>query len=119
MKAVRWIGTGGPKRAVFSSPLTASSGALYPDEGSAYSEFYHNVVGDIGSSVWLHLWNPSIHDIPVRDNFADTSRVTNHGTNCPMINNTVYAPGQRLAAAQAIVDAAGVPPGATRFVDAF
>ena len=35
---------------------TASSGALYPDEGSAYSTWTHNVVTDIGTSEWLHLW---------------------------------------------------------------
>jgi hypothetical protein len=45
---------------------TASSGALYPDEGSAYSTWHHNVVTDIGTSEWLHLWTASIHNVTVR-----------------------------------------------------
>ena len=59
---------------------TPSSGALYPDEGSAYSTFRRNVVTNIGSSQWLHLWNPSIHNVQVIGNFADTSVVDNQGT---------------------------------------
>ena len=51
---------------------TPSSGALYPDEGSAFSTWHHNVVTDIGSSEWLHLWTASIHNVTVRDNFVDT-----------------------------------------------
>ena len=45
---------------------TASSGALYPDEGSAYSTWYDNVVTDIGGSKWLHLWTGSIHNVRAR-----------------------------------------------------
>lgn len=61
---------------------TASSGALYPDEGSAYSAWYLNVVSNIGKSEWLHLWTGSIHNVTVSHNFADTSVYLNHGTNC-------------------------------------
>lgn len=88
---------------------TASSGALYPDEGSAYSKFERNVVTDIGGSKWLHLWNPSIHNVTVINNYADTSRYENHGTNCPMINNTIFWPsGKPPKEARHIMDAAGV-----------
>jgi hypothetical protein len=91
---------------------TASSGALYPDEGSAYSHFWSNVITNIGSSVWLHLWTSSIHDIPVDGNWADTSRVTNRGTRCPMANNTVFDPKQPPPlGAQVIMDGAGVGKG--------
>ena len=96
---------------------TSSSGALYPDEGSAYSEWFGNVVEDVPHSNWLHLWNPSIHDIPVHDNWVDTAQFLNHGTNCPMSNNTVFAPGKPPAEAQAIIDAAGPRPGMNRFLD--
>ena len=94
---------------------TSSSGALYPDEGSAYSEWFGNVVEDIPRSNWLHLWNPSIHDIPVHGNWVDTAQFLNHGTNCPMSNNTVFTPGKPPAEAQAIIDAAGPRPGMNRF----
>ena len=87
---------------------TASSGALYPDEGSAYSSFYRNVVTDIGSSQWLHLWNPSIHNVKVIENYADTSVALNQGTDCPMMNNTVFKPGHPPIEAQNIMEAAGV-----------
>lgn len=132
---------------------TASSGALYPDEGSAYEVWTENVVQDIGSSEWLHLWTSSIHNVTVENNYADTHTYMNHGekmggeeggrrregvrrdctcvrcvlltgrgcfdsdahiphaaagTNCPMINNTIWQHGSPPpAAAQAIIDAAG------------
>ena len=38
---------------------TASSGALYPDEGSAYSVWDSNVVSQIHGSKWLHLVTPA------------------------------------------------------------
>jgi hypothetical protein len=90
---------------------TASSGALYPDEGSAYSTWSGNVVTNIHGSKWLHLWTSSIHDVVVRDNFADTDYYQNSGTNCPMINNTVFQPGSPPRDAQEIMDFAGVPKG--------
>ena len=87
---------------------TPSSGALYPDEGSAYSTWSNNVVTGIGRSEWLHLWTASIHNITVADNFADTKTFLNHGTNCPMIDNTVFPPGSPPPAAVAIMNASGV-----------
>jgi len=87
---------------------TASSGALYPDEGSAYSTWYSNVVSNIGKSEWLHLWTSSIHNITVRDNYMDTAVHENAGTNCPMINNTLFPSGKPPAEAQAIMSASGV-----------
>ena len=58
---------------------------------------------------WLHIWTGNIHDINVTGNFADTSRVRDQGHNCPVLDTTVFAPGKRPAAAQAIIDAAGAP----------
>jgi hypothetical protein len=87
---------------------TVTSGALYPDEGSAYSTWSSNVISDIGDSKWLHLWTSSIHDVTVEGNFADTPTYLNHGTRCPMINNTVFQPGAPPPAAQAIMDRSGV-----------
>jgi len=87
---------------------TASTGALYPDEGSAYSTWYDNVVTDVGASKWLHLWTATIHDVTVRDNWADTSNHLDAGTDCPMINNTVFPPGQPPPEARRIMRFAGV-----------
>jgi hypothetical protein len=87
---------------------TASSGALYPDEGSAYSVWRENVVAGIGKSEWLHLWTSSIHDVIVENNFADTNVSLNHGTRCPMINNTIFPPGHPPAEAIRIMNESGV-----------
>ena len=87
---------------------TATSGALYPDEGSAYSSWSHNVVTDIGRSSWLWLWTASIHRVTIECNFADTHAARNDGTDCPMVNNTVFAAGQPPAEARLIMAAAGV-----------
>ena len=114
---------------------TASSGALYPDEGSAYSTWKHNVVTDIGNSEWLHLWTGasvqpwisrhgirwhrhlnsslrrsigSIHNVTVQENYADTKVFVNRGTNCPMVDNTIFTPGHPPAAAIKIMNASGV-----------
>ena len=88
---------------------TSSAGALYPDEGSAYSTWSANVLTELHGSKWLHLWTSSIHDVLVRDNFADTDVYLNQGTDCPMLNNSVFPPGRPPPAAQAIMDQAGVP----------
>lgn len=77
-------------------------------EGSAYSTWRSNVVTSIHGSKWLHLWTHTIHDVLVADNFADTSVFLNKGTRCPMVNNTIFAPGAPPPAAKAIMEAAGV-----------
>lgn len=87
---------------------TTSSGALYPDEGSAYSLWQRNVVTK--AYKWLHLWTASIHDVRVVGNYADTARQENHGTRCPEVNNTVFKPGQPPPDAVAIMLRAGVSP---------
>ena len=83
------------------------TGALYPDQGSAYSHWYNNVVERTHGATWLHIWTGNIHDVKVSGNFADTKAIRDSGTRCPVTNTVVYAPGHRTAAAQAIVDASG------------
>ena len=90
------------------------TGALYPDQGSAYSHWYNNVVERTNGATWLHIWTGNIHDIKVNDNFADTKAYRDSGTRCLVTNTTVYAPGNRTAAAQAIVSSAG--PTKTRWL---
>ena len=94
---------------------TPSSGALYPDEGSAYSVWRHNVVERIGTSKWLHLWTSSIHDIAIESNYADTPVMLDKGTDIAMIDNHVFPPGQPPAEARAIIDAAGPDPARNRW----
>eukprot|EP00035_Acanthoeca_spectabilis_P007990 m.146980 g.146980 ORF g.146980 m.146980 type:complete len:138 (-) comp14170_c0_seq1:1280-1693(-) len=89
------------------TPSAYWAAQLYPDEGSAYSTWHDNVVTDIGSSEWLHLWTGSIHNVTVANNFMDTSTYLNHGTNCPMINNTVFPKGKPPPAAVVIMNASG------------
>eukprot|EP00052_Salpingoeca_macrocollata_P021093 m.180028 g.180028 ORF g.180028 m.180028 type:complete len:617 (-) comp21456_c0_seq6:26-1876(-) len=87
---------------------TAGTGGLYPDEGSAYMHWFSNVVTSMGKGEWLHIWTASIHNITVQGNFHDTTTMENHGTNCPVIDDTLFPPGKPPAAAQAIMDASGV-----------
>lgn len=86
---------------------TPSSGALYPDEGSAFMTFSNNVVSNIGASKWAHIWTKSIHDIVFVDNYHDTPLIENNGVNITMegnvlVNGTVFPPK-----ANAIMAAAG------------
>ena len=90
------------------------TGALYPDQGSAYSHWYGNVVERTHGASWLRIGTGNIHDINVTGNFADTPAQRDQGTRCPVTGTTVYAPGNRTAAAQAIVTAAG--PGQSRWL---
>ena len=72
------------------------------------SDMTSQVVTKIGNSEWLHLWTGSIHNITIKDNYVDTAKNENHGTHCPMINNTVFPPNNPPPAAVAIMNASGV-----------
>ena len=87
---------------------TSSSGALYPDQGSAYSEWTENVVTNIGASEWLHLWQASIHDLIVVNNYADTFRNESRGTNCTVKDNTFFTTGVPPIEATQIMQSSGV-----------
>ena len=90
---------------------TPSSGALYPDEGSAYSVWRHNVVERIGTSKWLHLWTSSIHDIAIESNYADTPVMLDKGSDVAMIDNHVRPPAAAGGGAS-IIARRRVRPGA-------
>ena len=72
-------------------------GAFYPDEGSAYWEIHDNVFSNAtmcsDDCEWLHIWNPSIHDITVRDCFTDTATQRNDGTDTVVERITVVEEG--------------------------
>ena len=80
-------------------------GAFYCDDGTGYVDLYDNVFASVPR--WLFIWNPSIHDVTVRDNYSDTYAYRNLGTNTTMTGNQ-----QGLAswppAALAIIDRAGL-----------
>jgi Carbohydrate esterase 2 N-terminal len=86
--------------------------AIYHDEGSSLWNTHGNVVAFINGGLWLNLWTPSIHDDAIHDNFTDTDRFNNNGTNIAFTQSTVVPNEQWPAAAQAIIDAAG--PGPTK-----
>ncbi|MBC8163725.1 MAG: discoidin domain-containing protein, partial [Roseiflexaceae bacterium] len=80
-------------------------GSLYPDEASAYMDWYNNVVAN--TPRWLHIWTPSINNLYVHDNFSDTTTATTNGTNITYANN--YTSGTPWpSAAQAIINGAGL-----------
>lgn len=86
---------------------TPSSGALYPDEGSALMTWRENVVSNIGASEWAHIWTSTIRDILFADNFHDTAKIDKEGVNITMSGNVLVSSHDFPAAATAIMAAAG------------
>jgi len=81
-------------------------GCLYPDEGSAYMNWHHNVCSRVYQ--WLHLWTASIHDNTIQYNYSDGTSQENNGTNNTVSNNTLITNGAWPAEAQAIMSGAGL-----------
>lgn len=86
---------------------TPTSGALYPDEGSANMTWSENVVSDIGASSWAHIWTSSIHNLLFDDNYHDTSKIVDRGTNITIVHDHLVQTGQFPTAARAIMAASG------------
>jgi hypothetical protein len=79
---------------------------LYPDEGSAFTNWHHNVCKRVGQ--WLHLWTDSIHDNKIQFNYADTTTQENAGVNNTVSDNTFVTDGNWPAEAQNIMNNAGI-----------
>lgn len=83
--------------------------AIYPDEGSAYMIIRNNVVDaynikDYADNVRdISLWNPSINNILVHDNFSTYINVRNNGTDCVVDTPELYVEGAEPEAAQRIM----------------
>jgi hypothetical protein len=60
-------------------------GGIYLDEATQYFDAYNNVVA--ANPRWLYIWTPTIKNNIVRNNFADSSRLRNDGTNITLSNN--------------------------------
>ena len=52
----------------------------------------------------------SVHDIHFHDNFADSNVTSQHGTNCSVVDTTIFSDGAVPVAARTIMNAAGPRP---------
>jgi hypothetical protein len=82
---------------------------LYQDEGSSYWHTYDNVVNFAAGGSWIGMWTPTINNITIGpDNYSSTTNVNNNGTDISYTAPTVVTDGAWPAAAQAIMNAAGL-----------
>ncbi|MFJ2865624.1 hypothetical protein [Kitasatospora sp. NPDC087314] len=108
-------GNGGATSVLAGNVLAVSSAnngeaqGLYHDEGSSHWNTYNNVVSQIAAN-WTHEWTWTIHDITIHDNYTDTARYTNNGTNVTVTDNTVVTNGSWPQAAKDIAARAGLEP---------
>jgi hypothetical protein len=82
-----------------------TSGSLYPDQGSSNMNWNHNVVSN--TIRWLHLWNPSIQNDTIENNFYDNKSQLMNGTNCVVQNNVFVSDNKWPAEARTIMKNAG------------
>jgi hypothetical protein len=86
---------------------------LYQDEGSSYWHTYDNVVNFAAGGNWIGMWTPTINNITIGpDNYSSTTNVNNNGTDISYTAPAIVTDGAWPAAAQAIMNAAGL--GASR-----
>ena len=57
---------------------------------------------------WLYIWESSIQDLSIHENYSDTYNFTEVGTNITLSNNTVVTDGNWPAAALNIMKHAGI-----------
>ena len=92
-------------------------GAYYPDDGSRGIEVSKNgasalnngrPAGHHNNAWWLFLWEGTIRDCPVFENFAENGTgCWNAGSNRSMWNNTLFEPGAPPPEALEIMAASG------------
>ncbi len=63
---------------------------LYLDQGSAFIEVHHNVVGQ-NVGYWMHQWMSTIHDNVWHDNYYVDTKSRDNGTNNTAIDNYKFA----------------------------
>lgn len=83
-------------------------GSLYTDEGSAYLTLRNNVAEYTPASIFT--WIATDHDIMAYDNYSETTRFINEGTNCNIETPVNYIPGRPTPEAKKIIDNAGLEP---------
>lgn len=70
---------------------------LYLDQGSAYIEVHHNVVGE-NVGYWMHQWMYTIHDNVWHDNYYVDTKSRDNGTNNTAYDNYKFADQAELEA---------------------
>lgn len=55
-------------------------GGIYHDDGSAFYTTSNNVIDNKNN--WIFIWNPSIHEISVSNNYVRINKYRNQGINC-------------------------------------
>lgn len=81
-------------------------GALYPDEGTRYTRWHHNVVESVVR--WLHVWTSTISDNTIDSNYHDNPTMTNQGVNNTLVANAYVTGGNWPPEARAIMAGAGL-----------
>ncbi len=83
-------------------------GGVYPDEGAAHLNIFHNVIEDV-EQYWIYA-RPGVYlrDINAFQNYVDTDKVYIDERNVILHENTIVTNGKWPAAAQAIINEAGV-----------
>ncbi|MBL8029325.1 MAG: discoidin domain-containing protein [Fibrobacteres bacterium] len=84
-------------------------GMLYPDEGSSYMNWHHNVTAN--GVRWLHMWTSTIQQDTVEDNYHDNDVATLKGANCIVRNNPLVSGGEWPQEALTIIEQAGLEAG--------
>jgi hypothetical protein len=105
-----------PGSRIEANYIESSTRMIYCDDGSAYWTVTRNVVKITGNQSgelakgkhWLNLWTPRIHDLTIVDNYTNSERMHNAGTNCTPRDTHVGYPFPDEA--QAIIAAAGLEP---------
>ena len=70
---------------------------LYLDQGSAYFEVHHNVVGE-NVGYWMHQWMYTIHDNVWHDNYYVDTKSRDNGTNNQAYDNYKFDTQEELEA---------------------
>ena len=83
-------------------------GGVYPDEGAAHLNIFHNVIENV-EQYWIYA-RPGVYlrDINAFQNYVDTDKVYIDERNVILHENTIVTNGKWPAAAQAIINEAGV-----------
>lgn len=70
---------------------------LYLDQGSAFIEVHHNVVGE-NVGYWMHQWMSTIHDNVWHDNYYVDTKSRDNGTNNTAYDNYKFTDQEELEA---------------------
>jgi hypothetical protein len=84
-------------------------GLLYPDEGSSYMNWHHNVVA--GGPRWLHMWTTTIQYDTVEYNYHDNNVATMNASNSVVRNNILVTNNNWPQEAIDIMSNAGLEAG--------